>query len=528
MKKNSISALELSNIMTQSKQNLRKIIPVLNTGLGADQWRAMGTEYSHSIYALKELIENSLSASGDDVTDIIIKIVEINNTQFRVSIEDASGGTDDINLLLTISSDSKKKKGKYSVYGHGLKHAIAFFEPNYENTEWTIQSRTEKNMQNFEMIEINAPYLYPHEKNDKYGHDGINACYKSDEYYSGEFKTPGTYISFVTDKEKLAKLNPFRKGGRPNEKLDSIVKELSNMISLFYMPLLRESKLKVKIKYGESEENLKQEIVKCLTFPHLSYLGTPQKNKNLKVGDGTQNINIEYLELDRSTSHPLVYAQCNGLVCYVNGVLIEGFTWDEEFFGGNVNHPSMNSVLCLVEVYADKQYSPELSVSKTKFLANGYYWGKLKNYIIDLCPTDELKWFRTSNNTTDEFEMRNRRYEMLVDTISDNTEFIKKEERCKIDNNILESKLRYDIIYLKKNGNLHIEEFKKETVRPQDVAQIINYANIVEDEYPDKNIFLTLASLECTESAKTLIQMYSQRKGYNIEFKTFGQLHLRN
>jgi hypothetical protein len=506
-----------------------QLMEVLNVPNGAEQWKSMGTEYTHSIYAIKELIENSLSASGSDSTDIIIKIVSVDTENVMFSIEDKSGGVDDINLLLTISSDSKKKLGKYSVYGHGLKHAIAYFQEKFQDTNWIIQSRTPKLLQESKMIEIKAPYLYPHEYNIEFNHKGIHATTESDEFYKGEFKDSGTYIEFVTEKDKLNKLNPFGEKGRGASVLQSIAQKLSDMISLFYMPLLRDNKLNVKIKYGDNIDDLTTINVKSLTFPYLSIIGKNYKNKIHKLKNGgEQKVSIQYLELDRTIKHPFIFAQGHGLVSYINGILVEGFSWDYDIFGGVVDHPSLNSLLCLLEVESDKENAPELSVSKTKFRTSGKNYLALRNFVSELCPKQQIQDFRISNNTTNETAMRDRRFDLLKDT-KDNLIFIYKEQQCGFDGNMLGSRMRYDIRYMvDTNGGhkLHIEEFKKEQVRPQDVAQIIQYGAISQNEFSDANIQLTLSSLEITPDAKLLLDMYVSM-GYNIEFKTFAQLHCR-
>ena len=517
------------NQETSTPETKGELIEVTNVPNGSEQWKSMGTEYTHSIYAIKELIENSLSAAGQNSAELIIKLICGKDDKLKFSIEDKSGGVNDVNLLLTISSDSQNKKGKYSVYGHGLKHSIAFFQENFDQTSWIIQSRTQDLYNQTKMVQVEAPYLYPHEYNTKYEHKGIHAVIIPDDSYKGEFKSPGTFIEFITEKNKFAKLNPFGKKGRGATILSSIAQELSDMISLFYMPLLRDNKLNVKIGYGESEENLTTINVKCLTFPYLSVIGGSHKNKinKLKYG-GEQKVSVQYLELDRTNDHPFVFAQGNGLVCYVNGILVEGYTWDYHIFGDIVFHPSLNSILCLLEVESDKQFAPELSVSKTKFRTNGKNYLSLLQFVSDLCPKDHIQDFRDSNNTTNETAMRDRRYEMLKDT-KDNLVFIESEKQCSINDNVLGSRMRYDIRYMVETNNsrkLYIEEFKKEKVRPQDVAQIIQYQAISLQEYPNTNIHLTLASLEITDDAKLMVEMY-KKMGYSIEFKTFSQLHCR-
>jgi hypothetical protein len=504
------------------------LLNVFNVPCAADQWKSMGTEYSRSIFAIKELIENSLSASGANQTDLLIKVISLNSDELLFSIEDNSGGTDDVNLLLTISSDSKKKKGLYSVFGHGLKHSLAYFQKDYQKTDWIIQSRTESLLENSEMIEIQAPYLFPSEYNEKFEHNGIHAVKISHETYKGEFKVPGTYIEFSTGIDKFSRLNPFKTGGRPQLLVESIVTELSNMISLIYLPLLRDKMLNVTIKYGSSDETLKIVYVKNIEFPIKSTIGKHRPNEIIKLkSGGIQKMNIKYVQIDRSQKHPFVIAQANGLLCYVNGVLMEGFTWINEIFGDVENHPSMNSCLCLVEINATKENSPELSVSKTKFIPDGENYKQMLEHILNVCPKQELSAFRKQNNTASELTMRDRRYDMIKDVFGPHLSFINTEAECVLPNgDKAGDNMAYDLIYANKHDHiLTIEEFKKESVKPQDVAQIIQYAKIAEVQYPNYQLKLVLASQRITNTAKDLIDFYVSRN-FNLEFKSFVEMHI--
>jgi len=117
---------------------------------------------------------------------------------------------------------------------------------------------------------------------------------------------------------------------------------------------------------------------------------------------------------------------------------------------------------------------------------------------------------------------------MLVDTLEKRniTEFIKKEQICILPNTKKAGdNLRYDIIYkIKSQPLIYIEEFKKDSIKPQDVAQIIQYGIISKKEY-NLDVDLTLVGKQITPTALELVNMYSG-DGWNIKFQSFSDLHI--
>jgi len=166
----------------QEEQNIIKleIVP-----FGNDQWKSMGTEYEKSFLAFKEITDNSISASGQDKCEILITLIGQDENNMIVSIEDGSGGVNNPNTLLRISSDSKSKVGTHNIYGHGLKHSLAYFNPHHSDSTWVIQSRTQQMIEDDTILQVRAPYLYNHESNLKWGHRGMNVQYVDGSEYLG-------------------------------------------------------------------------------------------------------------------------------------------------------------------------------------------------------------------------------------------------------------------------------------------------------------------------------------------------------
>jgi hypothetical protein len=214
-----------------------EIISVDMFPTGRAQWRTLGTEYSKSFTALKEIIDNSISAVGDDDCNVVIKLLSMSNN-YKVSIEDNSGGVLDISRLVTIATEAEKKEGKYNIYGLGLKNCLAYFNDDYDNADWLIQTRTKDDISNGEILQIKAPYCYPNELNEKFNHNGMNIIRTSSEVFKGGYQSPGTYIEFTTPHEVFNNMNPLRTGA-PFKFIEKVAKELSDLFSLFYMELLK-------------------------------------------------------------------------------------------------------------------------------------------------------------------------------------------------------------------------------------------------------------------------------------------------
>ena len=512
-------------------ENLEVIIPIEIVPYGKDQWKSMGTEYERSFTAFKEIIDNSVSAARDSKCNIVITLEEQFDDTIKVSVEDTSGGVEDVNTLLRISSDSNDKEGAHNIYGHGLKHALAFFNSDYQTSNWTIQSRTQELMSEGRLLQIKAPYLYSHEINEIHGHTGMNVRYVSEENYLGEKFIPGTFITFITPRIVFAKMNPMKGSGAPTTLIKTITQDLSELISLYYLPLLKKGVLDVEIKYCESDgkQKFKSIRVQNETFPYLTLIGDQEFN-NRKVttkNGGLMKVSAKWLHINRSESHPFVYPQKNGLLCYVNGILADPFTYIDQVFAGYENHPSLNSLICVVEVESDKKSAPELSVSKTKFRPNGENFHSLIQHLTNICPKSDISDFSKRNNSTSETVLRDRRFEMLVRTYQNQglSDYIKKEEPCLLPNQTKAGdNLRYDIVY-KLNNKLVIEEFKKESIKPDSVCQIIQYGELAKNQFSNTDIELILVSKKISPTAAELIKMYSGL-GWNIKFNSFADLHI--
>ena len=76
------------NQETSTPETKGELIEVTNVPNGSEQWKSMGTEYTHSIYAIKELIENSLSAAGQNSAELIIKLICGKDDKLKFSIEE--------------------------------------------------------------------------------------------------------------------------------------------------------------------------------------------------------------------------------------------------------------------------------------------------------------------------------------------------------------------------------------------------------------------------------------------------------
>lgn len=506
-----------------------KILEVNLTPKARAMWATLGTEYTKSFLALKELIENSISACDEKNCKILITIEELSGEYYSVSFEDNAGGVVDPSVLLTVATESSTKDGKYNFYGYGLKNSLAYFQPNWELSDWLIQSKNQESLLEDKILEVRAPYVYNGEYNEEYQHDGMHIVYSEISNFKGKFNEPGTYIEFLTQKTRFNNLHPIKKG-RPLESVSKAAEELSNLISFYYRPLLMQGKLNVEVKYcvGDGKKNFKSFTVKPQELPIKEKLNFFEGKQKVSSG-GTMNVKATWFIIDRDVNSIYEFPQERGLLLYNNGVLVEPYRWENNVFGGNTFHPSMNSLVCVVEVWGNKNSIPELSVSKTKIIENGDNYQSLVNLLYNQCPNSEIDYVKNAANTTNEIVRRDRRFDTFHRENSRNGFICDLEkERLLIHPNGKKGNesLRVDIFYKYSNSNrIVIEEFKKDKINSSSLGQILLYQHLLKSEFPNHEIEIILVSGECQETAKVLIESLN-RDGYKISFKSFSELGL--
>jgi len=517
---------EIYETTVQEQTNKRVEVDV--TPKASAVWKTLGTEYPKSFPALKELIDNSISAASDKKCKVKITIEEISDLDYKISIEDNSGGVQDPSILLTIATESNTKKGKYNYYGYGLKNALAYFQPKWHLSRWFIQSKTNKNIEDGDILEVNAPYVYNNEYNEEYGHNGMNVRIVDIENYRGSMIEPSTYIEFQTPKNKFNNMNPLKKG-RKTTNLCSVAQDLSDLISLYYRPLFMDNTLDVEISYCENDGKRKFKTMRVKTYELPKQEVLHNYEGKLTNEGGKLNVDAKWFVIDRDNDSPYVFAQERGLLLYVNGILVEPYKWEEGVFGGNVYHPSLNSLGCYVEVKGPKSATPELSVSKTKIQETGENYQSLVNLLNQHCPTYKIDLLRSSSNTTNETVKRDRYLDGALTQMSSMGAIcnLQKERLLTLPgglkgNESLKADIFFEYSHQKK---ICIMEFKKDRINSNSVGQIINYYHILKIEFPEHEIELKLVSDVCQETAKQLIKMYKQNS-INITFYSFANLGL--
>jgi hypothetical protein len=508
---------------------MKEIIEVNLTPKARAMWQTLGTEYPKSFLALKELIENSISASDGENCKISLTLEELTGETYKFSYEDNSGGVQNPSVLLTVATESSSKEGKYNYYGYGLKNSLAFFQPNWEMSDWLIQSKTVELIDDEKILEVKAPYVFQNEFNEQHQHHGMHIIYNKLSYYKGVFQEPGTYIEFITTKSRFNNLHPL-KLGRPIESVNKAAEELSNLISFYYRPLLMEGKLNVEIKYciSDGKRNFKNIIVKPQDLPIMEKLHQFEKKQKVHNG-GHMNVKGVWFIIDRDINSIYEFPQQRGLLLYNNGVLVEPYRWENNVFGGNTFHPSMNSLVCVVEVWGDKTSIPELSVSKTKIIENGDNYQTLINLLYTECPRNGIDHVKNAANTVNEIVKRDRRYDTFHrENVRNGFISDLEKERLLIQPNGKKGNesLRVDIFYKYNNSDrIVIEEFKKDKINSSSVGQVLLYHHLLKLEFPKSEIELVLVSRECQETAKELIISFKSQ-GLNISFKSFAELGL--
>lgn len=504
-----------------------QLIKVSNVPMGMAQWKTLGSEHqSSSFLALKEFIDNSISASFEQRCNLDISLVE-NGDKIIITLEDNSGGVISPDILLTIATDSTNKLGLHNQYGYGFKNALAFFQPDWSSSDWIIQSRTDEMMSEGLMCHVEAPYVYPEEWNEVHKHYGIHAVKIDEKSFLGNCKEPGTFIQFETLSKIFFKMNPLKSGGAPIRNLKTAAEELQKLLSQWYNPKIKSGKLQININYKVNDcKKIETIYVQSGEYPVQETLKTITK-QILRMENGKKmEVTAKWFEIERKSGNPFEYSAKNGLVCYVNDILVDPYIWEERVFANYANNGVMGSIVCVVEVNAKKEDAPELSVSKTKFRSNGDNYNSLIDFLEKNSPIEKIKLHANTNNSTNESVKRNQYFERLLSERELNKlETLEKESPCVLPNKKKAGEnMRYDIMYIK-DHTVTIMEFKRDKINTSAVFQARAYGDVATLQYPNYNIELIVVSSEISDTANSLIELY-QSLNINIKFKSFADLFI--
>jgi hypothetical protein len=269
------------------------------------------------------------------------------------------------------------------------------------------------------------------------------------------------------------------------------------------LELLKKQKLKIDILFAENLTPIKWSKNSCeiVDIPILRSLKNTSETKKSKA-TGKMKINAHWLELNRDSNNPFLYAQKRGLLLYVNGILVEPYKWIDRLFGGHTDHPSFNSICLVVSVWGDKKDIPELSVSKTKIKENGDNLNILFDFLEEECPKEKITEVSRIG--------KSKRYDgQLTEWL--NNGFIKnltKEKSIKVPGT--KESIKADIYYEIGENKIVIEEFKKEFFQgASNFGQIIVYYDILKSLNPEKTIEIKLVASNANQTTYGLIDFYN-------------------
>lgn len=502
-------------------------IEVNNYSVAEANWVGLGTEYnSCSFYALKEFLDNSFSASRNNFCTVNITLTELQDGMVQIEIEDDGLGIQDVNTLLSIGSLSAQKAGIHNQYGYGIKNAFAFFQTNWSESDWFIQSKTDTLIGENRCIQVRGPYYYPHEDNQFYNRQGIDATVIPLNYYQGRVdNSSGTYIKFVTPLTTFVRMSPFTTSGRPIANLQSAAKQLSQLISQWYSPKIKSGKIRVEIAFKTlANSDYSNLVISYEEYPIHELLKSIEENFETQKG-GKVRIKAKWFGVDRNNTNFLVPPKHGGMVCYVNGVLVDPFIWIDDVFGRKWNG-EISSMVCLVEVDGDKIDCPEISVSKTKFVQTGINFDYLISFLKNSCPKAEITKYRKRNSVQSERDKINQ----FVDMISNNPMYRgnlpETEVAIELSDGILTGNdCRYDIV---QNDPIMviISEFKKGEINPAAVYQANTYYDLATVQFQGQKIKMILAGESINSNAMRIIQTLQTQLGKKIQFVSFADLGL--
>ncbi len=503
-------------------------IEVNNYSVAEANWEGLGKEYdSSSFYALKEFFDNSFSAANtDDLCQLKIILTELDGGFVKVDIEDNSMGVWDVDTLLSIGSLSKNKKGIHNIYGSGIKNALAFFLPKWRESHWLIQSKTKNHIELGQCIQVRGPYYYPHEYNEFYNQSGINAHLVSLENFQGEVKDrSGTYIQFVTPMAKFVRMSPLSTSGRPILNLEPAAEKLRELVTQWYAPKIKKGEIRVEISFKSLfNTEYTAKVARYEEYPIYESLGSVVDKKVKSSTGGEIKVTARWFAVDRNNSNFLVPPKYWGVVCYVNGVLVDPFIWIDEVFGQKWNG-GISSVVCLVEVEGEKIHCPEISPSKTKFDRTGLNFDNLITFLQNNCPKIEIANYGRRYKVESESVKITQYVESTIQNPIFNGMVPQTQVAIELNNSPLTGNdCRYDVVHLEPY-KVTILEFKKGKINPEAVYQANAYHDLALEQYRGNEIKLVLAGESITPNAKKIIDTL-RKQNKDISYKSFADLGL--
>lgn len=508
-----------SNLQTQCEVELlineegvkmtEKIIELNNTPESNFLWKGLGGNFDSLMQIINEFIDNSFSnfIKNDqiDIKKIFLRIEELPELKYKISIEDTGSGIEDLESAFSIGNKTSQSSS-LNEHGFGMKHALA--AANKENNNWKVITRTEADKEKDTYSIIEAPFHIFKQKVRKV----------SGNEWPGKLPT-GTIIEFEVEKHWVDTITRGLKGNY--QKLSSIVFILAEELGYTYGYFISQSIAPITIQY----KDLTMTKTENIDVPEIKPVYKETINPGIgstkyDLGDGDVDINYEFLQAEESNYKKYYKANMStsGVEIRVNGRLLEKNLFTEIW--GVEKHNSYNYILVRINVISNvKNRLPATTTNKGGLRQDDPKLEKIYQWIKSKLPQPK-KRASLSDHETDLFnQLKDKK--MKVYTPIDSSVVVDRERYAFTSVN---EKIRIDLYQSLQNINT-IYEGKKDKTTPQDVYQLLMYWDgLIMDNVPvDKAV---LIASEHPESVQALVDVKNEStdargKKYAIEIKTW-------
>ena len=449
---------------------MRKELIIDNQPKAEFIWQGMGCQFQNLGQVINEFLDNSISNfTGNNVTtrDIRIVLEELSKDgDVKVSIEDSGTGIKNLNAAFTLG-DQSAGETPLNEHGFGLKHALAFANPN--NDSWAVYTRTEEDLDNKMYTKISAPY----KMNDFTGEK------ISEEPWPGYYNnTTGTLIEFVCSRDIFKTLTIGLKGGFSN--FATIADVLCEDIGFVYSGIIQKSIAMIYLVIIDADGEEMTTSIGSVTPDFSEPIKPGNGNEKFDLGSGTVDIeyhfgsmnekpNRELFDNDTTRRYYKKNMSSSGVEIRINGRMLRYNLFKDIW--GIEKHNSYNHLLIIVNVKSKhKDRLPTTTTSKNGLrqgdakLDRLYEW--IRSYMSDPVKNDSL-----IDHETDKFETlcKNlKKYNKTKNKVVDTEKFVftrtgNRKDRQRVD------------LYTKIGNEITVYEGKMYNTTSKDVYQLRMY-----------------------------------------------------
>lgn len=482
----------------------------------ARYWQGLGRQNIDFHQTLGELIDNAISASGEDPEgDLnpfrIEVIIKQDGMNIEVMVADDGCGISLENLENKILGPGGQGDylGILNEHGFGLKNALCVLT-DANRLGFEIQTRDEFAKDNGMIYLIVGPFR----RNLNITLDDERNWNRDIEHCKDE---TGTRVRVKSTFEYLKTL--YRRANT----LDTLMERLGEHLGVMYRGFLEQSNNKIWLRWMDVGGEWCEERIVPINVP---YIKSEKMNIPITIGGITSNVKYEFGEIDDSISkdenkewpYPLkIYYQHNlpssGIDIRVRNRVV--LTQQLNSLWSDIHRRPDYNWLGGELILDDKFRTVN---NKTALDANNPFWQRLREKLSDKDPDTQIPIYKPKPNQKELGEAS------LREKIAKNIEISNPGSRVTQNHSVWSGAgVRADI-YVEDGDDVHVYELKTGTAQPIDVYQLLMYWDgVVKDEGQSPNLGRLVAK-DAHDSVGTIIIDINGRKdgignNYNLEFK---------